>query len=401
MPPGPPSPAPAAATPEKGGRRVWFDLHSWVGLKLCVLMAFVCFTGTLAVFSHEIDWALHEEMRVSPASERASWGAMVGAVQQAYPAWTINGLSAPKGPRSAAMASMETDEGRLRFVWVDPYRGVVTGDTHWFNAQRFLRNTHRHLMMPVKIGVPIVSALAIALLVTLATSLVIYRHWWRGFFSMPRPERQRRFWGDVHRLAGVWSLWFIALIAATGVWYLVESLGGGAGGQADVLAERIDSAAIEPTHATTPAIAPAAIDRAIAQARSQWPGLEVRRLALSDRGMVIEGQAEAWLVRDRANALGFDPSGAAVTGRRDGSGLDVHHRISEMADPLHFGTFGGLATQLIWFVFGLLLTALSVTGAYLYGLRVADAMRAAARKAAKQAGKRTVASPIENETVHP
>lgn len=400
MPPDPPSPA-TAATPDKGGRRLWFDLHSWAGLKLSVLMAFVCFTGTLAVFSHEIDWALHEEMRVSPGYVRASWGAMVGAVQQAYPTWTINGLSAPKGPRSAAMASMKTDEGRLRFVWVDPYRGEVTGDTHWFNAQRFLRNTHRHLMMPVRFGVPIVSALAIALLVTLVTSLVIYRHWWRGFFSMPRPERQRRFWGDVHRLAGVWSLWFIALIAATGVWYLVESLGGGAGGQPDVLAERFDSATVEPTRARAPAITPAAVDRAIAQARSQWPGLEIRRLALSDRGIVIEGQAEAWLVRDRANALGFDTMGGTVTGRRAGTGLDVHHRISEMADPLHFGTFGGLATQLIWFVFGLLLTALSVTGAYLFGLRVADAMRAAARKSAKRAGTHTVALPTEHETVHP
>lgn len=390
MPSGPPSPAHFAATSDKGRRRVWFDLHSWVGLKLCVLMAFVCFTGTLAVFSHEIDWVLHPEMRVSPAPERANWGAMVGAIQGAYPTWKLLGLSAPKGPHSAAMAAMESDAGRLRFVWVDPYRGTVTGDTHWFNAQRFLRNTHRHLMMPVNFGVPIVSALAVALLVTLVTSLVIYRKWWRGFFSMPRPERQRRFWGDVHRLAGVWSLWFLALIAATGVWYLIESLGGGAGGQPDVLAER--PADSSPTTAA-PLVTPAAVDRAIALARIEWPALDVRRLAVSDRGMVIEGEAEAWLVRDRSNALGFDRAGQVVTGRRDGTGLDVHHRISEMADPLHFGTFGGLFTQVIWFVFGLLLTALSVTGAYLYGLRVADVLRAVARKAGKQAKPSRGASP--------
>lgn len=385
MPSGLPLPVLSTTTPAKVGRRVWFDLHSWVGLKLCVLMAFVCLTGSLAVFSYEIDWALHPEMRVTPGPERASWGEMVSAAQRAYPTWTITGMSAPRGPRSAAVASMETDEGRLRFVWVDPYQGTVNGDTHWFNAQRFLRNTHRHLMMPVTIGVPIVSALAIALLVTLVTSLVIYKKWWRGFFALPRAERQRRFWGDVHRLVGVWSLWFISLIAATGAWYLVESLGGGAGAQREVLAERqkATSAALPQSQLT-----PAAIDRAVAHARDGWPGLEVQRLALSDRGIVIEGQAEAWLVRDRANALGFDTTGATLTGRRSGMDLDVHQRISEMADPLHFGTFGGLASQFIWFVFGLMMTALSVTGAYLYGLRVTDALRAALRKAGKKAQQR-------------
>lgn len=370
------TPLPLARSADRTSRRIWFDVHSWVGLKLSVLMAFVCLTGTLAVFSYEIDWALHEEMRVQPAPERASWGAMIGAVQRAYPEWEFESLTAPRGPRSAAMASMTTPAGRLRFVWVDPYRGVVTGDTQWFNAQRFFRNTHRHLMMPVKYGVPIVSALAVALALTLATSLVIYRHWWRGFFTMPRPERQRRLWGDVHRLLGVWSLWFVALIAATGLWYLVESLGGDAGSHPDVLPEQ----AAAPTPA---APTPAAIDRAIAQARQHWPGLEVRRLEFSDAGFVIEGQAEAWLVRDRANAVGFDATGTRVLGRRDGRDLGVHHRISEMADPLHFGTFGGLATQLIWFVFGLMLTGLSVSGVYLYGLRTADALRSHARKLQK------------------
>ena len=44
-------------------------------------------------------------------------------------------------------------------------------------AKRIFRNMHRHLMMPVKWGVPIVSPLAVLLLVSLATSFVVY--WWR------------------------------------------------------------------------------------------------------------------------------------------------------------------------------------------------------------------------------
>ena len=85
-----PVPAPAANAKSKGiGRRLWFDLHSWIGLKLCLFLGFICLTGTLAVFAHEIDWLLHAEMRVSPGPTRASWGQLVGAAQEAHPHWTL------------------------------------------------------------------------------------------------------------------------------------------------------------------------------------------------------------------------------------------------------------------------------------------------------------------------
>jgi len=47
----------------------------------------------------------------------------------------------------------------------------------------------------------------------------------------------------------------------------------------------------------------------------------------------------------------------------------VHQRIAEMADPLHFGNFGGLATKLLWLVSGLALCALAMAGAALYSGR--------------------------------
>ena len=46
-----------------------------------------------------------------------------------------------------------------------------------------------------------------------------------------------------------------------------------------------------------------------------------------------------------------------------------------MADPLHFGTFGGYWTKIPWFLFGALLTALSVSGVALYSLRLFKAER--------------------------
>ncbi|WP_082132339.1 PepSY-associated TM helix domain-containing protein [Luteimonas sp. FCS-9] len=55
-------------------------------------------------------------------------------------------------------------------------------------------------------------------------------------------------------------------------------------------------------------------------------------------------------------------------------------RIAELADPLHFGTFGGWPVRWLWCAFGAMLTALCATGVYLYGLRAADALRSAQRR---------------------
>lgn len=369
------APVPSARPPASGRRR-WFDLHSWIGLKLCLFMGFICLTGTLAVFSQEMDWLLNPQMRVADGGERAGWGDIIHAAQRARPDWEIEGIVAGHTRLFADRVQARLPDGRRRFVWVDPYTARVTGDTGWFNTQRLLRNTHRHLMLPVKYGVPLVAALSIPLLLSLLSSLYIYRKWWRGLFKWPDGGRPRRLWGDVHRLAGVWSLWFILLIVLTGAWYLVESLGGDA--------PAAPSTSL-PRNAQPPAaIDPTAVNAAMALIHQQWPAFEAVGAVPARDGssIVFVGQAEAWLVRERANNIAIDLRTGTIMAHHDGRDLSVHQRIAEMADPLHFGAFGGWPVRLLWFLAGTLLTALSFTGVYLYGLRTVDALRALARKGA-------------------
>jgi uncharacterized iron-regulated membrane protein len=72
--------------------------------------------------------------------------------------------------------------------------------------------------------------------------------------------------------------------------------------------------------------------------------------------------------------MAFDTHGRLLA-TVQGQELSVHQRIAEMADPLHFGTFGGLVTQTLWFLFGAALTLLSLSGVYLFGLRTAESLR--------------------------
>ena len=82
-----------------------------------------------------------------------------------------------------------------------------------------------------------------------------------------------------------------------------------------------------------------------------------------------------WLVRPRASFAAFESATGRILAQHRSRDATPHQRISEMADPMHFGYFGGVATKLIWFLFGAGMSALSITGVIIYGSRMARSLQ--------------------------
>lgn len=354
---------------------LWWRIHQWAGLQLSLFFAFILATGTIATLSHEIDWLLTPAMRVAPqASPPASWGTLATSARAAAGGARIEWIYAPTEPWFAVEAIAEHPNGDRFRIQIDPWTAEVRGITPWFNAQRLFRELHRNLMMPTAIGIPIVTALAFPLLASVVTAFWVYKKWWRGFFRLPRRRKERRndgrrFTGDLHRFVGLWSLWFVALIGVTGVWYFVEKMGGAAPvpRPPEMLA---------PAQASGPQL-----DALAAKARQDFPDLRISSIGFpkgKPGGVVVMGQAKALLVRERAYAVILDPARQGVVRVVRGEDLSLHQRISEAADPLHFGTWGGLGTRIFWFLCGAAVTGLAVTGVLIYALRLRQ--EAAARQ---------------------
>ena len=352
-------------------RPLAFLLHSLFGLKLSLFLGFVCLTGTIATVAHEVEWLVQPEVRGVSDGRTDDYAGMWALVRQRYPGAYITSLGTYDRADSgyfARQADVTLPDGTTRRLFIDPARMAVTGEGSGHSFHSIMRGLHYYLLLPGALPFYLVTSLGFVLLLSLVTGLLTYKKFWRGFWRMPRWDRSTRTWsGDLHRLIGLWSLWFVAVIGVTSVWYLVERAAPSMETPAPLAERRQFLAAPEPER----------VARWVAAARARFPGISITMVQLpygEDDPVVVQGAWRAWLVRERTDALFIDPASDRVIGERSAAKMSALERWVHTADPLHFGNFGWLVTKLIWVVFGLMLTALSATGVVIFNKRTARAV---------------------------
>ena len=345
--------------------RTWFRWHSWIGLTTGLLLFVICWSGTVAVFSRELDLLLDPRVEAGAVTERIDWGEIEANVREAHPDWWLTQIVATHGPGTTVEAWAVDHEGVIRRIDADPATGEIIQTRPLFSVQRFFRSFHMALFVeawPI-LGMPlgdlIVCLLSIPLLAMLVTSLVFYRRFWRGFLRLEWRKGGKVLWSGLHKLTGVWSLWFLLVIGLTGLWYLVE--------------RQLPPGPAPPKIVAADKFAPLLpVTDLVERAERAFPEIRINAVLLEgyEAGLVeLHGQDGGVLVRDRAARVWIGSrSGEVLRVQRSGD-LDAYERWIDMADPLHFGNFGGMASKTIWFLFGLGLSGLCLTGAYLQAKR--------------------------------
>jgi uncharacterized iron-regulated membrane protein len=320
----------------------------------------ICWSGTMAVFSRDIDHLLDPGVAASPRPERIAWGTIYDNVQRAHPdLWVVQMVAHHSAGTVVESWALDSKDITHR-IYSDPATGEVIATRSFMSVQRFFRSFHMALFAEVwpvlntPIGSLIVALFSIPLLMMLVTSLLFYRRFWRGFLKLDWRKGRKVFWSDVHKLTGLWSLWFVAVISVTGIWYLIER---------QLPEQRIPEVALSEPSRLLP------IDTLIARAEAAYPQLRVTSVLLSDyeSGVVqLLGQDGTLLVRDQAARIWMDSATARPLHVRPASTLSAYERWIDTADPLHFGFWGGIWSKAVWLVFGLALSGLCLTGAYLH-----------------------------------
>lgn len=336
------------------------NAHNWVGVFLSVLLFLVCLSGTIAVFHLEFErWEqphIQEMDNVSPAAiEKAMDTFLAQNTQETHHLYVVFPTS--DIPRLV----VENDHAAY---FADMEGNLIEKESVSFTEM--LVDLHLYLNLPHSWGMILVSALGAIICTLIVTGVIAHKRIAKDAFKLRRGGNGQQAQIDLHNRFGLWAAPFHTIIAVTGAYF------GLAGVILTVVAslnyEGDREAVIDQIFTPDPVLAPQegkpAIGRAFAQLSELAPEKSPIFLTVHEVGepeQFIEIYAKAANKMIYAEGYRFDTAGnfIGVAGYEHG---EWGKQLVWSMYRLHFGDFAGLISKWLYFVLGVMLTMLCVSG---------------------------------------
>ena len=369
-------------------RRLWLNVHLWIGIGIAALLVPISLSGALLVWHDEIDtWINPHRYAVTgtevaqPVSAYLAKAAEAVAKDPANLRATIVRYPEKGWPVRITMRGQSRDAGarpRVITVFLDPPTAAVL-DVMEFRSSffGFLHVFHENLTIPEYSGRQIVGWVGTGLLIMSLTGLWL---WWPrsgGFLRGLRWTRSGRFTFNLHHLIGFWISIPLAVVSFTGIYLAfpqtarnamstVAPMGpprGGFGGQV----------------AQHTALA---VDRAVDIARKSAPNAEPTALFLP-----VQQRGEAnlnWRVEMRGRDDAFTVTVDDQSGQAKVIAPQSGDRAAAWIRWIHEGSHSGPLWAAVVFLTGIFPTVFAVTGIMMWLRKRSDRRARNARTAEAQ-----------------
>jgi uncharacterized iron-regulated membrane protein len=210
-------------------RTIVYYVHLSLGLSAGGLIALIGLTGSAIAFGPELDrWLNPHLLTVVPHGEPIPVEAALMAARQAYPARHPLLITVPESPDEPYLIKMHAEADQEFFhqllVYVNPYTGELLGARARIgHVIGFLERVHIHLLIGPRLagraGWYLVGAAGLLLVLLCLTGPWL---WWPGRGKLPLAltvkwaASWRRVTFDLHRVAGIYPLLLLVVVAVTG-----------------------------------------------------------------------------------------------------------------------------------------------------------------------------------------
>lgn len=345
---------------DKTTKQKALNAHNWVGVFLSVLLFLVCLSGTVAVFHLEFErWEqphIQEMDNVSPqAIEKAMDTFLAQNPEESHHLFVVFPTS--DIPRLV----VENDH---KAFFADQEGNLLEEESVSFT--QMLVNLHLYLNLPQSWGMILVSALGAIICTLVITGIIAHKRLTKDAFKLRRGGNGQQAQIDLHNRFGLWAAPFHLLIGITGAYFgmagiiLVTVASLNYNGDRDAVVNQI----FTPDPVLAPQEGKPAIGKAFAQMETLAPEKSPIFLTVHEVGepeQFIEIYAKAPNKMIYAEGYRFDTAGnyIGVAGYEFG---EWGKQLVWAMYRLHFGDFAGMTSKWLYFVLGVMLTMLCVSG---------------------------------------
>ncbi len=353
-------------TPKKNRlRRKVYKLHLYVGLILGIFISLVSFSGALVVYKPELEKiGIAKIAFIEPQEKMISLDTLYKTIQTAYPNYPISNIVLYGGKSEAISFRMSRPKDNVRVqAYINQYTGKVLGaDAYDDNFLQWVYDFHSNLFLG-KTGRIINSILGFLFIFLLITGLFIAFpnvKRFKFFFRCYLGKRLLNKMFDIHRLLGVFLSPALLLIAFTGAYWgfksayhtLFEALGDG---DAIVYSPQIeDKYEIE-----------VGLDDVIMAARNEFPSGTPTLIFFpktSKNVFSVRMYSDGDYARTGSNHIYISPNTGEVLGTNLWKEKQGAEKLTRAMYFLHFGTFWGHFSRILWVLIGLAVPFLYFSG---------------------------------------
>ena len=350
-------------------RRVLFQIHLWAGIFIALYVFIIAITGAVLVFEDEFTaTTLPANLNSYNPARTAPIPDVMSSLLRTCPSCTVINITTPSTAVPAYRLRV-TDKNHVSSNFIaDPVTAAIYAQPRdWVE---WIHDLHINLLLGEAHGVQINGVGAVILLILAITGIVLWwpglKNWNRGLILSFR-HNWRRINFDAHNAIGFWTLFIVTWWAISGIyfaWYrqvvsavnFVSPLRG-------MLSPNLPPLA--PEHA-----ARASLESVLAAAQQASP--HGRLFALSDPSLttpVVYAQMDLRAPGDfsHRDIVTIDSQSAHVlTVWHYGQNHSLGDWLIWSMHPLHFGTLWGMPFKIMWFLLGVGLALLSITGLLMY-----------------------------------
>lgn len=344
--------------------------HSYGALIAMLPLLLISVTGSILVFKVELDTLLMpEKMAVAESSPttRISLDILMSKVKSSYPtheigSWEI--FNDHQRTDTAYIIKHHTNEWSK--LYLNQYTGELLSTPVGLsdNLTDWLLDLHFKLLLDAN-GIFLGAIVSIILLFLGISGMVLYRRFWRYFFTLRIKAATRIFFSDIHKMIGIASSPVIIILAFTGAYWNI----------AEVIHE-VEEHVIKTPYIVTQSL--------------QNPDISLQILYEKTTGTINDFEATYLLMpyepemnitfygkintsnplnSNYASTISYDKITGQLVSSEDVRNASSVHVTIDSFRKLHFGHFAGLTSKLVWCILGLSPVILALTGLYLFLFR--------------------------------